>query len=199
VLLVPDASTWRRVAAARAAGEMRADLVVVPAFDLRGRAARRALGAEPKLAPLYRDVALGAAPEELSFAQLTGHRSIAAVFDPAWDRALARHFVPLGLVCRLEGEPRGASDRRRALDAFVSARERLVRFTVAKHDGALVDATSSLLRARAIGIAAAGERDVLARALDDLRAFAPDDAVSKTLVRRIVTSKGPIEVRDLPR
>jgi hypothetical protein len=199
VLLANDATTWRRISAARAVGEMRGDLVIVPAFDLAGRAARRALGAEPKLAPLYRDVALGTAPEELSFAQLTGQRAVAAVFDPMWDRALARHFVPLGLTSRLEGEPRGASDRRRALDAFTPAKDRLVRFTVARRDPDLVDVTASLLRARAVGIAAAGERDVLARALDDLRAFAPDDAVSKLLVRRIVTSKGPIEVRDLPR
>ena len=58
-------------------------------------------------------------------------------------------------------------------------------------------ATASLLRGRAIGIAACGERDVLSRALDDLRPFAPDDNVANTLVRRIVTSKGAIEVRDL--
>ena len=46
-------------------------------------------------------------------------------------------------------------------------------------------------------MAACGERDVLSRALDDLRPFAPDDAVASALVRRIVTSKGPIEVKDL--
>ena len=46
-------------------------------------------------------------------------------------------------------------------------------------------------------MAACGERDVLSRALDDLRPFAPDDAVANTLVRRIVTSKGPIDVHDL--
>ena len=46
-------------------------------------------------------------------------------------------------------------------------------------------------------MAACGERDVLSRALDDLRPFAPDDSVANTLVRRIVTSKATIEVRDL--
>jgi hypothetical protein len=46
-------------------------------------------------------------------------------------------------------------------------------------------------------MAACGERDVLSRALDDLRPFAPEDAVASTLVRRIVTTKGPIDVRDL--
>ena len=38
---------------------------------------------------------------------------------------------------------------------------------------------------------------MLTRALDDLPPFAPDDPVASTLVRRIVTTKGPIDVHDL--
>jgi hypothetical protein len=38
---------------------------------------------------------------------------------------------------------------------------------------------------------------MLSRALDDLRPFAPDDAVADKLVRRTVTSKGAIDVHDL--
>ena len=197
VVLVSDPVTMRRVAAARATGEMRADLLVVPTFSMPSRATDRALKAEPKLAPLYRDIALGSTPEELSLATLATDRPLLAGFDPRWDRGLARHFVPVGLTTRFEPEPRGASDRRRALEAFTPGKERLVRVAVAKRDADLASATATLLRGRAIGMAACGERDVLSRALDDLRPFAPDDAVASTLVRRIVTSKGPIDVHDL--
>jgi hypothetical protein len=197
VVLVSDRVTMRRIAAARATGEMRADLLVVPTFALPSRASDRALKAEPKLAPLYRDIALGSTPEELSLATLATQRPLLAGFDPRWDRGLARHFVPVGLTTRFEPEPRGSSDRRRGLDAFTPGKERLVRVAVARRDPELATATATLLRGRAIGMAACGERDVLSRALDDLRPFAPDDAVASTLVRRIVTSKGPIEVKDL--
>ncbi len=197
VVLVADRGTMRRIASARAVGAMRGDLLLVPTFDVHGREAQRALIAEPKLAPLYRDLALGVAPEELSLAQLGAQRPVLATFDPKWDRSLARHLVPIGLTSRFEPEPRGASDRKRALDAFVPSKDRLVRIAVAKKDAELAAATATLLRARAIGMAATGERDVLSRALDDLRAFAPEDAVGATLVRRIVTSKGAIDVHDL--
>ncbi len=197
VLLVSSPAVLRRIAAARAIGELRGDLVVVPAFDLRTRLGDRALAAEPKLAPLYRDVALGSPPEELSFAQVAEQRAVLASFDPRWDRALARHLVPTGLVSRFETEPRGVGDRRRALEAFTPGKERLVRVSVARKDAELAAVTASLLRARAIAMAATGDREVLSRALDDLRPFAPDDPVASALVRRLVTTKGPIEVHDL--
>jgi hypothetical protein len=187
----------RRIAASRATGQMRGDLVVVPTFAMPSRATDRALKAEPKLAPLYRDVALGSTPEELSLATLATQRPMLASFDPRWDRGLARHFVPVGLTTRFEPEPRGASDRRKGLEAFTAGKDRLMRVAVARRDPDLATATASLLRARAIGMAACGERDVLSRALDDLRPFAPDDPVASMLVRRIVTSKGPIDVHDL--
>ena len=197
MVLVADRGTMRRVASARAAGEMRGDLVVVPAYDVQGRAGQRALLTEPRLARLYRDMALGIPPEELSLAQLSAQRPLLGTFDPKWDRTLSRHLVPAGLTSRFETEPRGASDRKKALDAFLASKERLVRITVAKKDAELAAATAALLRARAVGLAATGERDLLSRALDDLRAFAPDDAIGATLVRRIVTTKGAIDVRDL--
>ena len=197
VLLVSEPTTMRRIAASRATGQMRGDLVVVPTFSMPSRATDRALKAEPKLAPLYRDIALGSPPEELSLATLATQRPMLASFDPRWDRGLARHFIPVGLTTRFEPEPRGASDRRKGLDAFTAGKDRLVRVAVAKRDPDLAAATASLLRARAIAMAACGERDVLSRALDDLRPFAPDDPVANTLVRRIVTSRGPIDVHDL--
>jgi hypothetical protein len=197
VLLVSQPATMRRIAASRATGHMRTDLLVVPTFALPSRVTDRALKAEPKLASLYRDVALGSTPEELSLATLASERPVLASFDPRWDRNLARHFVPVGLTTRYESEPRGASDRRKALEAFSVEKERLVRVAVARKDVELASATARLLRARAVGMAACGERDVLSRALDDLRPFAPDDAVANTLVRRMVTNKSHIDVRDL--
>lgn len=197
VLLLLDRASSRRIAAARAAGEMRDDLLVVPSLDLSSRQARRALAQEPKLLPLYRDYALGAAPEELALAQLATARPLVLTFDPRWERSLSHHLVPVGLFSRFEPEPRGVSDRRRALEAFAPSKERLVRVASPKRDADLAAATATLLRGRAIGMAATGERDVLARALDDLRPFAPEDPVANQLVRRIVTTKGPIEVKDL--
>jgi hypothetical protein len=197
VVLIRDRGTMRRIAVARATGAMRADLAFVPAFDVQGGEGQEALLAEPKLAPLYRDIALGVPPEELSLSRLGAERPVLATFDPTWDRALARHLVPVGLVERFEPEPRGASDRRKALEAFEPGRDRLVRMTVARKDAALAGATTTLLRARAIGMAATGERELLDRALDDLRAFSKNDPVDAKLVRRMLTTKGPIDVKDL--
>lgn len=193
VFLVADRLTTTRLTAARATGELRGDLVIVPAFEPDARA----LALEPKLASLFRDLALGALPEELSLAQLAAIRPVVTSFDPRWDRNLARHFVPIGLSSTFEEEPRGASERKKALDAFTPSKDRLIRVAVAKQDVDLAAATAALLRARAIGMAATGERDVLAKALDDLRPFAPNDAVASLLVRRTVTTKGPIDVHDL--
>ncbi|MCA9588214.1 MAG: hypothetical protein KC657_22985, partial [Myxococcales bacterium] len=197
LVVLDHPSLMSRVVAARASGLARADLVFVPAFDLRGPDATRALVLEPKLAPFYRDVALGAQPEELGFAQLAAARPLVLAFDPRWDRALARHLVPLGLTTRFESEPRGASDRRQGLEAFAPARDRLVRDSVARAEPTLSAATIRMLRSRAIAMAACGERDVLAIALDDLRPFSPDDEVAAVLVRRTVLGRGPIDVRDL--
>jgi len=197
VVLVDDAGTHRRIVASRAVGQMRDDLVIVPTFAMPSRASDRALASEPKLASLYRDIALGVNPEELSLSTPAAHRPLLATFDPRWDRNLARHFVPLGLTARFEPEPRGPTERRRALELFTGVRERLERVATPKRDAELASATATLLRRRAVAIAAAGERDLLERALDDLRKFAPDDPVASTLVRRIVTTKGAIEVKDL--
>lgn|GEM_PF-1165829 len=197
ILLVSDAPTLRRLTRARATGELRPDLLVVPTSNVRSRRAERALVAEPRLASLYRDLALGSLPEELSLAELARARPLFASFDPSWERALARHFVPVGLTSRFEPESQSASDRRRALEDFRVSRDRLVELAVNKRDRDLAAVTASLLRARAIAVAACGERETLSLALDDLRSFSPDDAVADMLVRRMVTSKGPIDLRDL--
>lgn len=198
VLLVAEPSLYQRIVAARATWSMRPDVLVLPTFAVRSPAGLSALAREPKLTALVRDLALGASPEELSFAELASVRPVLATFDPRWDRALARHLVPLGLTSRFELEPRGISDRRAALDAFRPIKERLVQtITGASPDVTLTALTAAALRSRAVAMAACGEREVLSRALDDLRPFAPEDPVANTLVRRIVTTRGAIEVKDL--
>ena len=113
---------------------------------------------------------------------------------------LARRRQPSCLPRRTEWVGRRTirvNDRRKALEVFAPAKERLVRVAVARKDAELAAVTASLLRARAVAMAATGDREVLSKALDDLRPFAPDDAVASTLVRRLVTSKGTIDVSDL--
>jgi hypothetical protein len=105
--------------------------------------------------------------------------------------------VPVGLFERFEPEPRGASDRRRALDETAPARDALARLD--GDDRELQALTASLLRARLVAFAAAGERDVIGRGIDDLRPFAPRDPLSAELVRRMSLGRGAIDLKDLPR
>jgi hypothetical protein len=197
VVFVRDARVAAHLLASRAAGELRPDLAVVPVSDLGGPLARRELAREPSLSSFFRDVALARPPEELSLSQVAATRPLAVTFDPAWPRPLARQMVPLGLFQRFETEPRGLSDRRRALDAFIAARDRLALATRDPDDPELVSLTARLLRARAVGLAAAGEREVADRGAEDVRMFSPDDPVAVKLARRVATTKGMLDVRDL--
>ena len=77
----------------------------------------------------------------------------------------------LGFFARFESEPRGTSDRKKALDAFIPERERLDCAITSPRDPELLAPTATLLRARALGLAASGDRDSIARALDDFAPF----------------------------
>jgi hypothetical protein len=196
-LLVGDPRVHARLLATRAAGEMRADVALVPLFDLAGPAALHELARDPNLRSLWHDATLVGPPQEASLSALASSRPITLPYDPAWERALARHLVPVGLFGRFEPEPRGASDRRRALDETAPARDALAR--LAANDRELQALTASLLRARLVAFAAAGERDVIGRGIEDLRPFAPRDALSAELVRRMSVGRGAIDLKDLPR
>jgi hypothetical protein len=197
IVLMDDRRALERIVAARATGAMRADLAVVPFRDLTGPMASREISREPRLQAFLRDMALVGAPEELSLSSLAAARPLVMTFDPKWDKPLSRHLVPAGLLSRFETEPRGGSDRRRALDQGAIALSRFEKRVTRPRDPELCAAAASLLRARAIAFAAAGDREIVARALDELRPFAPDDAVASELSRRVVTSKGGVEVKDL--
>lgn len=197
VLMVSDVRVSRRIVASRAAGVLRGDLAVVPTYDLDGPAARRELAHEPKLAPFWRDMAIATLPEEFSLSSLAASRPLALVYDARWEHGLARHLVPLGLVARFEPEPRGASDRRRALDGFAPKRDRLARATINERDIELIQLTAVLLRARAIALAATGDKDLVARGIDDVHVFAPEDPVAAVIAARAAQKKGAVDVKGL--
>jgi hypothetical protein len=160
---------------------------------------------------------LSEAPDEWALSSLAAARPLALPFEPRWDRALARHFVPAGLVAIFEPEPRGASDRVRALDAFAADRERLgLALKVAAKpvatpasrgvalsphepsDPELTALTASLLLDRALTFASTGERDLAARALDEAMPFRASSRTVTELAHRLASStRGPVDVSDL--
>ena len=194
VVVVTDARLGRRAAAAQATGSLRGDVAVVPART-RGVAAARVLSEDPALVPLWRDLELAGAPAEASLSSLASVRPLAMAFEPRWGRALGRHLVPVALLDRFEPEPRGASDRRKALDVFAPKRARLA--LAAAKDPELAEAAAYLLRARALDVAASGDRDLVGRAVDDLHAFAPDDPVGAAIVARVVLGKAAAKLEEL--
>jgi hypothetical protein len=145
VVLLTDPRVYARALAARAIGSLRGDVTVVP--TLAGAApARGALVRDPALLPLWRDLELVGVPTEQSLSSLASARPLAMAYEPRWGHALGGHFVPLALFDRFVPEPRGASDRRRALEAFTPQRARLA--DAVARDPELADATSYLLGAR---------------------------------------------------
>jgi hypothetical protein len=123
-------------------------------------------------------------------------------YEPRWAHATGRHLVPAALLDRFAPEPRGTSDRRRALDAFAPQRDRLASRVgpgserVAR-DPELASATAYLLRARALAVASSGDRDLIGRAIEDLHAFAVDDPVAAQIVARMTLGRGAPKLDDL--
>jgi hypothetical protein len=181
--------------ALRASGELAPDVTILPTTDVGGRIATHAVLRDPSLTPLARDLVLNGTPQEFALSEIANRRPLFLSYDPRWDRALARHLLPQGAFDRFLGEPRGPSDRKRALDAFVAVRDRLIHTT--RGDTELRHATASLLRARALAVGAAGDRNAAVRTVEDLRRFAPSDATGGEIVKRIVSVDGPVDVADL--
>ncbi len=170
VVVVTEPLVYRQALAARALGALRGDLALVPAYS-RNAPAWRALSGDASLVPLWRDLELAGMPGEAAMSSLAQVRPLVVTFDPRWGRALARHLVPLAFLDRFEPEPRGASDRRRALDLFAPERARVGPFVA--RDPELGAAAVSLLRARELGMELDGDRDLIARAQGDRQAFEP--------------------------
>ncbi len=194
VVLLMEPRLYVRARAAHARGALRDDLVIVPAYT-HGPLARRALAADASLVPLWRDLEIVGSPGEGSLSLLSAARPVAMAYEPRWGRVLSRHLVPAALLDRFEFEPRGASDRRYALDAFIPNRDRLARMLV--HEPELTFDTAYLLRARALVVAASGDRDLVGRVVDDVRAFAPADHVASEILSRENVAKGSARFDDL--
>jgi hypothetical protein len=66
-------------------------------------------------------------------------------------------------------------------------------------DADLLPSTVYLLRARVLGVAAGADRDreVVARAIEDVRAFAPQDSVAAQVVARMAHARASPKIDDL--
>jgi hypothetical protein len=123
-------------------------------------------------------------------------------YEPRWGHAIGRHLLPLALLDRFEPEPRGSSDRRRALEGFAPMRDRLARLVGGagnhdERDGVLAEASAYLLRARLLEVASSGDRDLVGRALEDVHAFVPDDSLASQIVARMTLSRVAPRLDDL--
>jgi hypothetical protein len=199
LLLAFAPKLYTRLLATKASGGLPGDLGLVPTFDASNEAAATALASDPRLVPLFRDVALRGMPQELSMSTLAAQRPLALAADPEWDRGLTRHLIPEGLLAVFEPEPRGGSDRKRALDDSQPWRTRLAASLGPERDPALASLTATILFDRAVAAAATGEREVALHAIQDASTFAPKDPRVQELTLREVSSGGAVDVRDLAR
>jgi hypothetical protein len=133
VIVTSDPRLASRIRAAAVVGAVRGDVLPLPIAAGHSLPWAR-LADDAALLPLSRDLALSGAPGEASLSSLAATRPVAMSFDPEWGAAVARHLVPLVFFDRFEREPRGASDRRKALETWSPLRERLARETAADPD-----------------------------------------------------------------
>jgi hypothetical protein len=192
VVLVSDDGAWQRAATARARGALRGDVTLISVDPAgAGPLTRRALASDPSLLPLWRDLEIAGAPSEASLGAVAAVRPLFMAYEPRWGRILAGHLVPDALFDRFELEPRGASDRRIALTAFAPLRDRLARLL--RDDRELAVATARMLRVRALLFATldSHDTDAASAAIADVRAFAPDDPLSKELSARLAAKGAP--------
>lgn len=166
--LVTTPVTVDRASSARAQGELRGDIVMAPLCP-RCAPPWNAFARDPALVAVWRDVALTGAPTEASLSAAAADRTLVLTYEASWGAAAARHLVPLSLFDRFAPEPRGTSDRRRALDAFAPLRDRLA--TLTAFDPELSQASASLLQPRAMLMAKDADRALAERTASDAAAF----------------------------
>lgn len=210
ILVIESTDLLLPLLAERAAGTLRPDIGIFPARALNSPMAAAELSLEPKLSPLWQELALRGAASERALAGLSSDRPTVVEYVPTLSRTAARYLAPVGLLQAFYPEPRGASDRKKALELFEAPRQRLVDGLVGpstrrsgglggtphQHPEAIALATR-LLRARAIAVARAGDRDVVPLAMADLRALRPKDPLLAILERRLVETKGVLPTDDL--
>ena len=170
VLLANDGRFLEHLSALRAANLLRGDLAVVSTAHLYARPAMRALSREPKLAAFFRDMALNGLPSEWGFTTLASERPLAVLFEPAWDKSIARHLIASGALDLFHPEPRSTLERKRALEAFSPVRERWEQLLASPENPDVRALVAIPLHARADALAANHERELAARTEDDVRA-----------------------------
>ncbi|WP_394844514.1 hypothetical protein LZC95_46605 [Pendulispora brunnea] len=170
VLLASDGRFLEHLAALRASHLLRGDLAVVSTAHLNARPAMRELAREPKLAAFFRDMALNGLPSEWALTTLASERPLAVLFEPAWDKSIARHLIASGAVDLFHPEPRSTLERKRALEAFSPVRERWEQLLAAPENPDVRAIVAVPLQSRAEALAATHERELASRTEEDLRA-----------------------------
>ncbi len=189
LLLVPDRGLYARALASKATGELRADLSIVPSYDTGSSVAERELAGTPELKPLLRDYALYGEARERTLSSVAASRPLAFGLVPSWERALSRHIVPRGLLSIFCAEPRGASERREAVETASAVAAQLHDAVVTSGDAALAALTASVLDSRARSLSTLGEKDAATRVTDDSIALALPGATGARRARRLETSR----------
>lgn len=193
-----DPRAFHRLVAASLSREAPPGLAFVPLYDLGGRMVRQELVRTPALVPLVRDMTLTGAPTELALSKLAAEREVVLFFSARWERALARHLVPDGVLDRFEPEPRGGSERQRGVALSEEALTPLARLYGGGVARTLATSTAELLRARVGALASIGERELAFRVLEQMRVFSPSDPFVASMETRL-RAKGSVELRDLAR
>lgn len=177
-----EALAWRLWSAQLLRGE-RPDALVVPTSLLeRGALRRRLLGAEPALAPLLRDMALGGKPTEYALATLADARPLFVELDPSWDERLNDHVVPESFWLRFQANPVGRSDRTASLERGGRRFERVLAAcapTDAAEGGrATREVVVAGLRDRALFLLARRDRETALATAASLERLSPHDEVA---------------------
>lgn len=195
--LTSDERVWLRLRAGRIVGSLRDDLEVLPFRALSAQAAPTILREDPHLGALLRDFLLTGEPSENALSKVSAERPVVLDYDSAWNPLLTKHLVPIGAFLKFEPEPRGASERRLALEKQAPERARLAAAIMPNKEPELVLLLARQMERRALALGATGERESVSHAIDDLRAFAPKDPLIEQLVHRIVIAKGAVDTKDL--
>jgi hypothetical protein len=177
-----EAIAWRLWSAQLLRGE-RPDVLVVPATLLeRGALRRRLLGAEPALAPLLRDMALGGKATEFALATLADARPLLVELDPSWDERLNDHVVPESFWLRFQPNPVGRSDRTVSLERSGRRFERVLAASVPSEaaDGARAtrEVVVAGLRERALFLLGRRDHDTALDTAEALERLSPHDEVA---------------------
>ena len=190
LVVLEDRRATERLVAAGLIGELPTFLEIVPLDDIGGPMVRAALARTPSLVPLVRDVTLTGLPTEVALSNLAADHAVHLVYNARFERALARHLVPAGALDRFEPEPRGVADRKRGVELAEEALAPVITATREADARAMGGSTAALLGARAEGFATIHDRELGARTVATMQAFAPGEARIAALEARFRGGKG---------